>query len=107
MSWFEEILARNRKQRDRWRDVPGSSVAILMGVAFCLFASVGMLTQLNTPLGTHWLAIVTPFLSGAFAAAILWISLRRNLWWVFGAVLAFLVVFFTLAFYLRMHPLGR
>ena len=108
MSWFEEILARNRKQRDRWRDVPGSSVAILMGMAFCLFASVGMLTQLNTPLGTHWLAILTPFLSGAFAAAILWISVRRNLWWVFGAVLTFVLVFFSLAFYLRKHPpVGR
>jgi sigma-B regulation protein RsbU (phosphoserine phosphatase) len=106
LSWFQEALDRNRKQRERWRDVPASSVAILMGMAFCLFASVGMLTQLNTRLGTHWLAIVTPFLSGAFAAAILWISVRRNLWWVFGAVLAFLVVFCSLAFYLRKHPPG-
>jgi hypothetical protein len=100
------MLVRNRKQRERWREVSASSVAILMGMAFCLFASVGLLTQLNTPLGTHWLPILTPVLSGAFAAAILWISVRRNLWWVFGAVLVFLVVFFTLAFYLRKHPPG-
>ena len=84
MSWFQDILALNRKQRERWRDVPGSSVAILMGMAFCLFASVGMLTQLNAPLGTLWPATLVPVLSGFFAAAILWLSVRRNLSWVFA-----------------------
>jgi hypothetical protein len=104
LSWFDEILALNRKQRERWRDVPGSSVAILMGMAFCLFASVGMLTQLNAPLGTLWPATLVPVLSGVFAAAILWVSLRRNLWWVFAAAVVFLIVFFALAFYLKKHP---
>ena len=106
MSWFQEILALHRKQRERWRDVPASSVAILMGMAFCLFASVGLLTQLNTPLGTFWPATFVPVLSGVFAAAIVWASARRDQRWVFAVVFVFLMGFFALSFYLKKQPFG-
>jgi hypothetical protein len=103
LSWFQGVLERNRRQRELWRDVPANSVAILMAMAFCLFASVGLLTQLNTPMRTLWPATLIPFLSGVFAAAILWVSVRRNVLFSFFAISAYAIFFVAVGFYLRQH----
>lgn len=85
----------HRKGRELWKVMPASSVALLMALAFCLFASIGALTQLNSSLRYFW---PTPLLCGTFAAAVVWLGVRRKIMWT-----VVLVVVFNAALVLISH----
>src|SRR5258707_15566863 len=50
LGWLQHFIERNRRLRELWSTVPAGSVALFMGFAFCLFATVGALAQLNVRL---------------------------------------------------------
>jgi len=88
LSWIQQLMEHDRKQRELWRFMPASSVALLMALAFCLFASIGALAQLSnaSSLRYFW---PTPLLTGTFAAAVAWSGVRRRRWWTIVLVVAF------------------
>ena len=45
---FQDFLRDVRKEREFWNTVPASSVLVLFAVAFCLFAAIGAISQLQT-----------------------------------------------------------
>ena len=90
LDWMERLRERNRRQRDRWRSIPNSSVALVMALGFCLFAAVGALVQLNSPTAFSPTVWILPLICGCFAAASLWVSVRVKSWWVLVLCVVFL-----------------
>lgn len=90
LDWIERLRERNQRQRDRWRSIPNSSVALVMAFGFCLFAAVGALVQLNAPAAFSPTVWILPLICGCFAAASLWVSVRVNSWWVLVLCVVFL-----------------
>ena len=79
---IEQLLESNRRQRARWKSIPDSSVLLVMAFGFCLFASIGALSQLSAvrvaPLSSLW---IVPLITGGFASAMVWVAVRGNQWW--------------------------
>lgn len=90
MDWMVQRRERNRRQRDRWRSIPNSSVALVMAFGFCLFAAVGALAQLNAPAALSPTVWILPLVSGFFAAATVWVTARAKSWWIPVLVIVFL-----------------
>ena len=101
---IEQWRERNRRQRERWKSIPDSSVLLVMAFGFCLFASIGALTQLSAvhvaPLSTMW---IFPSVTGVFASAMVWVSVRGNGRWVIAVVLAFLGTVWLMGHYIARH----
>src|SRR5215472_13185161 len=90
LDWMGQLRERNRRQRDRWRSIPNSSVALVMAFGFCLLAAVGALVQLNAPAAFSPTVWILPLISGFFAAAMVWVSVRAVFWWTPVVVVLFL-----------------
>src|SRR5215472_6377757 len=72
-------MEHDRKRRELWKTMPASSVALLMALAFCLFASIGALAQLTSSLRYFW---PTPLICGTIASAVVWLGVRRKIMWI-------------------------
>lgn len=75
---FQDFLRDVRKEREFWNTVPASSVLVLFAVAFCLFAAIGAISQLQTSrasLAALWKAAL---ISGSFAVFYAWLSVRKT-----------------------------
>ena len=105
LDWMERLREGNRRQRDRWRSIPNSSMALVMAFGFCLFAAVGLLGQLNVPAApsspTVW---IHPLLSGFFAAAMVWVTVRAKSWWTPVVVVLFLSTVVGIQHFAGLHP---
>lgn len=101
---IEHWRERERRQRERWKSIPGSSVLLVMAFGFCLFASVGALTQLSAvhvmPVSSIW---ISPVITGMFASAIVWVAVRGNQRWNIAVVLAFLSAVWWMGHYIARH----
>jgi hypothetical protein len=79
---FQDFLRDVRKEREFWNTVPASSVLVLFAVAFCLFAAIGAISQLQTSrasLAALWKAAL---ISGSFAVFYAWLSVRKTWLWI-------------------------
>jgi serine phosphatase RsbU (regulator of sigma subunit) len=84
LSSFREFVQRTRKHREFWDTVPASSVALLSGVAFCLLASIGAISQLasaHVSIAAFWVGAGA---TGMFGAIITWVTIRKSWWWIVG-----------------------
>lgn len=92
LSSFREFVLRTRRHREFWDTVPASSVALLSGVAFCLLASIGAISQLasaHVSIAAFWVGAGATGMFGAVIHGLLFardgggsLSFRRwrSLW---------------------------
>jgi hypothetical protein len=103
LGWLQHFIERNRRLRELWSTVPAGSVALFMGFAFCLFATVGALAQLNVRLDSLGLIWIFPVLTGTFAAALAWSGVRGNLLQTAVIFAVFFAVIFLTQAYIGKH----
>lgn len=94
VQWFaviliEKLRERNRRQKERWKSIPNSSVALVIALGFCLFSAIGSLVQLDSSRVLSAAAWMIPLITGIYAAAMVWIVVRATTWWPAVAVAIF------------------
>ena len=93
---------RTRRRRQVWDTVPRTSKLILFGMAFCLFAGIGALSQLQSVTASLPKLWTAALVTGIFAIGYAWAATER--YWL----LAFpLVALQGLASWLMMSYVGR
>ncbi len=104
MASFRAFVRRWERDREFWDTIPNSSVLMLLVVAFCLFAAIGTISQLDSSsafLRRFWVA---PLMTGGFAVGYTWAAVRRK--WV--ALIALfpvqIIAASLLSWYMERHP---
>lgn len=107
MSRHEDFVRRTRKQREVWSSVPSSSLALVSGMAFCLLASVGIISQLaSAPVSISRLFFGAAA-TGIFGAVLTWVAIRKTWLWIVAVSLLQVVLFSVLSSYLQVHTSSR
>lgn len=103
MSGHADFVQRARKQREIWNTVPASSLALVSGMAFCLLASIGIISQLATEpvsIARLWLGAA---MTGAFGAVLTWVAIRKTWLWVVVVSVLQVAIFWAISSYLQTH----
>lgn len=107
MSSFGDLVQRSRNQREIWNTLPASSLALLSGMAFCLLASVGAISQLATPhisIARLW---IVAFATGGFGALLTWVAIRKTWLWIVIISAVQLAIVSVLSIYIDGHSEAR
>jgi len=102
LSSFGDFVQRTRKQREFWDTVPASSIALLSGVAFCLLASIGAISQLasaQVSMARFWIGACA---TGIFGALLTWVAIRKT-WLLIVVISSSIAVVSVLASYIQGH----
>lgn len=105
MASIGALVRRIEKQREFWDTIPNGSVAMFLALVFCLFAVIGVISQLQAPepsLGRFWAA---PVLTGVLAVGYAWSAVRRK-WLVLVALLPTQIAVVSLVGHLQRRSSG-
>jgi len=103
LSSIGDFVQRVRRQREVWDTVPASSTALLSGMAFCLLASTGAISQLASPrvsVARFW---VVACATGLFGAVLTWVAIRKTLLWIIVISALAVVTVSVLSPYIQQH----
>jgi hypothetical protein len=102
-----DFVQRIRKQQEVWKTVPDSSLALLSGMAFCLLASIGAISQLasaRVAIPQFWIVACA---TGVFGAVLVWVAIRTNWLWIVGISTLQIAVAWALGSYIPQHSSPR
>jgi hypothetical protein len=100
---LEDFVQRMRKQREVWDLVPASSVALLTGMAFCLLASIGAISQLASARVSIVRFWVVAGATGVFGAVLTWVAIRKTWLWIVVLSALAVVTGSALSPYIQKH----
>ena len=103
MSWKGDFARRIRKQREVWDTVPASSVSLLSGMAFCLLASIGAISQLASARASITQFLIVAGATGVFGAILTWVAIRKTLFWILVIVALQVAMVSLLLPYIEEH----
>ena len=107
VSSFGDLVECARKQRGVWSTVPAGSVALVSGLAFCLLASIGAISELasaHVSIAGFWVSAVA---TGFFGAVLTWAAIRKTWLWIVVILVSQVAVVWAISSYLQRHPAPR
>ncbi len=81
--YFRDLLKRHLKQRELWDTVPQTSKLMLLAMVFCLFAAIGVISQLDSHTASQAKLWTAALFTGVFAVAYAWVAIHKTWLWIF------------------------